>query len=343
MHGTVHHFERIPRVRLPEEAVRPVPRLSLASDKPLIGVIRNPRSHRNQGRESELAGQPNVLIETPSRRADLISALVRLAQAGVEYLAVDGGDGTVRDVLTAGKPVFGDSWPELIVLPKGKTNALAVDLGLPSDWDLVRAVDSIRAGNRKIRRPLVISDVTRKDAQVTGFVLGAGMFSTATNAGQDAHRFGVFNSVAVGITAVLGVVQSVFGGARNPWRQCARMRLRDSQGHELPHGGAGPRDVRWLLFASTIERFPAGIRPFGDLASGLRLVLVDTPRRTTVARLPMLGAGKELRGTAARDMHRIALDSLSLEIDDRFVLDGEFFPGGTYRVAQGPQLTFIVP
>ena len=62
----------------------------------------------------------------------------------IDYLVVDGGDGTVRDVLTCGAGIFGESWPTLIVLPNGKTNALAADLGLPTNWSLSDAMEAIQ-------------------------------------------------------------------------------------------------------------------------------------------------------------------------------------------------------
>src|SRR5690606_6451600 len=126
MHGTVHLFDRLPEVARPSGAsgaaappVRAVP---------LVGVIRNPRSHRNTGTPPEWTGRATLLLETPAKRSELQAILERFAERRVDYIVVDGGDGTVRDVLTAGAGVFGEAWPPLIVLPNGKTNALAVDL-----------------------------------------------------------------------------------------------------------------------------------------------------------------------------------------------------------------------
>lgn len=344
MDGTIHFFERLPGVESPTIPVRPV---NAASSRmaaaPLIGVIRNPRSHRNKGRVPELAGKANVLIETPRERRDLTGVLAHFADRGIDYLAVDGGDGTVRDVLTAGTPIFGDRWPTLIVLPKGKTNALAVDLGLPTDWNLSQAIEAAQAGKRLERRPLVVSDPAHMGAQATGFVLGAGIFDMATSAGQDAHRFGAFDSLAVGVTTSWSIIQALFGGSRNPWRQGTRMRLRDGEGRELPHCDPALHDTRWMLFASTIERFPVGIRPFGNLDHGLRLAAIDTARRSTLALLPALMAGLTPRRLDRRGVHRMAVKSFRLEIEDRFILDGEAFPGGNYLVAEGPKLRFVVP
>ena len=49
----------------------------------------------------------------------------------------------MRDVLTMGRAVFADRWPAIAVLPKGKTNALNVDIGAPADWSLEGAMKPI--------------------------------------------------------------------------------------------------------------------------------------------------------------------------------------------------------
>jgi hypothetical protein len=38
-----------------------------------------------------------------------------------------------------------------------------------------------------------------------------------------------------------------------------------------------------------------------------------------------------------------APDSYLMTLDDRFILDGEAFPAGSYRVSKGPELRFVVP
>src|SRR5690606_34652355 len=137
---------------------------------PLVGVIRNPRSHRNIGAQPEWSGRATMLVETPRKRSELDAILRRFAEAQVDFIVVDGGDGTVRDVLTCGAGAFGDSWPPLIVLPSGKTNALAIDLGLGPDWNLDQAIELARAGgNVTVRRPMVIATRDNPDARVHGF------------------------------------------------------------------------------------------------------------------------------------------------------------------------------
>ncbi|MGZ5784245.1 MAG: diacylglycerol kinase, partial [Croceibacterium sp.] len=83
---------------------------------PLVGVIRNPRSFRNKGVTPDRAAQAEVITETTFKRKELFEVLARFAGAGIDFLAIDGGDGTVRDVLTCGASVFGDDWPPLILM-----------------------------------------------------------------------------------------------------------------------------------------------------------------------------------------------------------------------------------
>lgn len=348
MHGTIHEFEQLPRVIQRRAAAgarlrRVVPRP--AEGTPLVGIIRNPRSHRNKGREPELCDRSNILTATPRTRAELREVLADFAERGIDYLAVDGGDGTVRDVLTSGAGIFAHGWPQLIVLPKGKTNALAVDLGLPNVWSLGQALDAVRTGRTVARRPLTIelpgSDFPR---QVQGFILGAGAFTRATHAAQQAHRWGAFNSFAVALTILWALLQIMFSGAGNIWRAGTRMVLRAGRGGtELPHSGRSPRDRRFVLIASTLERFPLGIQLFGPARPGLKLALVDSPLRRLFASMPLILAGWRPRWLERAGVHWVDADEVELELDDRFILDGEFFPAGRYILRQGPLLRFVVP
>jgi hypothetical protein len=341
MHGTVHLFDRLPQVTRPTAplggAVAPVRQV------PLVGVIRNLRSHRQAAALPDWSGRANLLIETPDKRSELQDVLARFAERRVDYLVVAGGDGTVRDVLTCGEGYFGETWPPLIIVPSGKTNALAVDLGLPAKWTLEEALEALAAGRVELRRPLVVAQRDNADARVQGFVFGAGAYASAIQLGQRAHDKGAFNNLAVAVTAVWAFLQTLFGNARNVWRRGTAMRLFDGEGRELPHSGFGRGEERHLVFASTLGRFPAGMRPFGNDGNGLRAAVIDSTHRGLLLRLPLIFRGVVSERMRRFGYHVVRAEGLQIDIAERFILDGEAFPGGRYQLSLGPKLRFVVP
>ena len=317
-----------------------------APRRPVIGAIFNPRSHRNSGRVSAMEGQPQVHIAQPEKRGAIAPVLADFRAKGVELLAISGGDGTVRDVLTRGYGVYGEDWPLLAVIPRGKTNALAIDLGVPAGWTLAEAADAAGAGRRVVRQPLLVRSLDDPGRPpVLAFLLGAGAFTTGTRAGQDAHRLGAFDSLAVAGTVGWGLAQAFFGTARNPWRRGTRMTITLPDGGELPHSGRGDAGRRALVLASTMRRFPAGLRPFaGAQGSGpVQLAVMDVLRRRLLLALPAVMFGHNAPWMARAGMRRLAVSGFEFAIGDAFILDGEEFPAGRYCVEAGPRLEFVIP
>ena len=107
MHGTIHLFERLPQV---DEAQIARPRSMAGAavrKQPLVGLIRNQRSHRNESRNCDDGEREGVVVACPAKRSELLAILSDFASRQVDYIAIDGGDGTVRDVLTCGAGIFG--------------------------------------------------------------------------------------------------------------------------------------------------------------------------------------------------------------------------------------------
>jgi diacylglycerol kinase (ATP) len=349
VHGSIYEFQRLPAN--PGEARRPQLRrvLPRVSAVPLVGIIRNPRAHRNLGHPAEMEDCSNIFVATPTSREDLQDCLAGFAERGIDYLAIDGGDGTVRDVLTCGAAVFGEHWPRILILPRGKTNALAVDLGLPKNWSLGAALGAARHGSLAMRRPLVVrkhrEDWRQPSASVHGFVFGAGAFTLATEAGQEAHRRGAFNSFAVGLSILWAILQTLFGRADNLWRRGTPMRIADCAfAEELPHTGRGDPERRYLAFATTFERLPLGLKPFGrSPGPGVKMAVLDSPVRWIMLLLPAIMFGWFGERLANRGVHHLASESLEVEVGGPFILDGEVFPAGHYVLEEGPEIAFVVP
>lgn len=311
---------------------------------PKVGVIYNPRSHRNRGRDLDCVASGNVVVEQPATRDDITAALQMFARDNIEYLIINGGDGTVRDVLTCGYAVFGDDWPEVAVLPKGKTNALNVDLGAPADWNLADAIGSFGDGKRIKRHTMKVQAGAGNAQPRLGFILGAGGFTLGVRAGQEAHRMGAFNSFAVGATTAWGVLQGLFGGDDNVWRRGVPIKLELGKGRTIfartPYGDAARR---FVMMSSTLEKFPVGIKLFGRERTGLKIAVIDHPRRRMMALLPFILAGWNPPWLAAAGVHFVSTDQYVLDIGDELILDGEAYPKGQYSVSKGPELSFVVP
>lgn len=340
--------------------------------RPLVGLIRNPLSHRNvTALSSEEKALPNLLVRAPRSHDMLREVLAEFSTRGVEYLAIEGGDGTMRDVLTCGDDIFGDDWPPFVILPRGKTNALAADLGLPKDWCLARSMEAAAQGRRAARRPLHLERMRAQGADergigsagiaengyianypsgpVRGFFLGAGAFKLGTDSAQSVHRWRMFGGLAVATTVLLSVLQIIFGRSRNRWRRGTPMALRlrrpeQAKAESFPHVKQEGRDRRFMLLATTLERFPLNARPFGyKLHHGLKLGIIDYPYRWLIALLPLMLFGLNNPALARNGAHRLPIDEAEMDLAESFIMDGETFPPGHYRLREGPVLNFVIP
>jgi hypothetical protein len=298
------------------------------------GVIRNPKSYRNR-RSMEWAQAPEgTLFAKPKTKEALSQALAEFAANDVDLVVVDGGDGTVRDVLTRIPAAFGGRHPRLAVVPSGKTNVLAEDLGVSPDWTVEAALQrALDPTARPVLRACV--EVIRRDGseQRRGFIFGTGAYVRATRLAQSTHRLGAFGTLAVALTLAASVLQSVAGRADRGWRAGEPIRLR------MP-GAPATRSARFLVIASTLERLPLKLKPFGAERSGLKALAIEAPPRRLIAAMPPLWKGEEPAwlepaGYVRRD------GPLELAYDGEYVLDGEAYPAGDLLVRPGPVLEFV--
>jgi len=342
MATSIYEFTQLPPVEAGGSRKPRARRQREPGEAPCVGVIYNPRSHGNQGADFDIGMSPHVHIAQPGDRSQLPLALADFAEKGIDLLVINGGDGTVRDVITSGAAIFGDDWPAIAVLPKGKTNALTVDLGVPGDWTMHDAIDAFERDARVYRRPVAISTRDHVENQVLGFVLGAGAFTFATKSGQSAHKLGAFNQLAVASATLWAILQAFLGAPDNKWRQGSRMQIALGE-NEVPLERSAHGDPEWrqLLFASTLETLPAGINAFGNFRHGLKLVVFDHLSRRGLLSILSMVRGKTPENLRERGVHQVATPQFTLKIEDQFIFDGEAFPAGEYCIGQGPELEFV--
>ena len=299
------------------------------------GLIWNRHSHRNRG--AVLAPLPeDVLDIVPEEPSHLMAGLRRFAGEGVELVVVDGGDGTVREVLTRLPEAYGGRIPKLAVLPNGKTNALALDIETPLGTTLEQILASCQAGKPTKRRQCL--EVVRAGQTVPerrGFLFGMGAFVRATKLAQKNHGKGFFDNAAVGVTMAGALARTVLGGAGDRWRRGEPAQLSISP---------TPEERRWfLVMASTLKRFPMGLRPYGEPREGLKVLSVDAPPRRLLRALPRIVRGEDDGWLEASGYHRHDVDSFDLSFEGDFVLDGELYRAGDLTVRRGPSLEFVIP
>jgi hypothetical protein len=304
-----------------------------------LGVVSNRYSDGNDGFSAIAAAAadlPDVLCETPDDLSALPRVLKDFAAAGVEVLAVDGGDGTVRDVLTALPASFGDAWPALALLPSGKTNLIARDVG-----GFGRGVEGLLRLRRRLAGGAVRAATRRTleavpaegGATVRGMFCGAGVFTYATRmAGAWTYNRGIKQNAGVAVA----MARTLWDSRRGREGEACIPMATAEEGAPLP--AASPH---FLLLATTLEKLMLGFWPFPRKGEGdLRWLAVAAPPRRLARALWAAWRGRPFAGPGYRSGRTGAL---SVSLSAPFVVDGEIFaPGETGVVLRaGPGVRFL--
>lgn len=314
-----------------------------------VGLIRNPRSLRNRGKAADFRRDAERWLgdrfAEPASQAELQAALQGFLDQEVDLLAIDGGDGTVRDVLSAAPEIFGARLPRIAILPSGNTNLIQLDVG--SIGRGRQALAFLRAQEsgppnapRVTSRPLLQAswnDGSRPPLR--GFFLGAVAYTRGIAL---AHNAATYKKVAHGAGVALGLagalISALGGPARRQWLA----------GHPLAltlDGQAAPAGDRFLFLATTLERLLLGIWPFWNAGLGpIRYLDISArPERLLSAGWCMLRGKAPAWLLASPDYRSGSAMGIDMRLDHPFVLDGETFePGaGGVRLTAGPVLDFV--
>lgn len=299
-----------------------------------IALLFNERAHLNQRTPDRIA-LSRIRREAPETQADLDTTLASFAQHNIGTIIIDGGDGTLRDVLSLAARHFTERMPRIAIIPSGKTNALAHDIGIGTRWTARDLPSTLCEWDVVQRAPLEIRYGDDSEARLRGFMFGTGAFVRATSLAQSVHRGGAFQGLGVGLALAGAIGQTLFGAETSAWRRGEAVTL-DLDGQAIH------REF-YILLASTLERLPLGLRPFGRVRSGLKLLGVDAPPRKVLLAAAAVLAGSERQWLSEAGCKRADTDSFRLCIDGGFVLDGEVFPGGELTISRGAPIEFLVP
>ncbi|MBS4076464.1 diacylglycerol kinase [Ameyamaea chiangmaiensis] len=289
-----------------------------------------------------------MFLEPPSRD-DLFAAVASLSDAGIDFIAIDGGDGTVSDVLTAIYRAYPlSALPAVAVLPSGNTNLIAGDVGfghrgLPALERLLELRDSgdFRRDVRR-RQPLVVrwSDPARPP--VLGMFHGTAGFTWAIElAHQPAILDRYSHDTAVVMTLLSALSQLIRAKSRRAWLGGSEIRI--SIGAQN-----GEVERCFVFLATTLRRLSRGVWPFWRTAGadgGMMYLNVGANPPRLARGLVALLRGQAPAWMRASDSWRSGnAQRITLQADTDFVLDGEVLspgPDGITHLSCGPAFDFV--
>ena len=190
-----------------------------------VALLSNPKSTGNQSLLPEVRAfcerHRDIFHYEVEDVGQIATALKSIALVRPKVLVINGGDGTVQAALTelyrGGH--FGETPPPVAVLPMGKTNLIAHDLGAVGDP--IEALERVLA---VVRTDMVPHIVSRELIELTGggraehappvlgmFLGGAGLADTILYCRHKIYPLGLPNWLAHLLTFVMGLISVIVG------------------------------------------------------------------------------------------------------------------------------------
>ncbi len=311
-----------------------------------IGLISNPRSNANQrqgGIGSQVSPEPSVLVAQPASHDELKLELLRFAREGVDLIAIDGGDGTIRDVLTYIDHAYPNDWPYFVLLPSGKTNVVAAHVGSfgtgVHGWrNLLTARQAGTLTKVIVETPaLEVRWPAQKERVLRGFLLGCAAFTDGVElANEKIHPKGIAKSLAVALV-IGGILKRVLTRKAEDGKETAK------KGQVIVDGTAVNGDRHLLFMASTIHRLTLGIKPFRKAGAGnlLWLDISNNVRHLAYGGM-MVVLGKYKKWMLEGGYASGAAHEIDLQFNSPFIMDGDAFdPCGQVTIVASRRIRFV--
>ena len=302
-----------------------------------VALLSNPSSSGNRTLlprvRSFCAEHQDIFHYEVEQVGQIGDALKSIARVKPKVLIINGGDGTVQATLTelyAGDH-FKGAPPPVAVLPNGKTNLIALDLGAVGD-----PIVALERVLELARTDMVGSIVSRELIALSGgsgiggesvkpvlgmFLGGAGLADFILYCRHKIYPLGLPNGFSHAIT-VVAVLASLLLGLRAAFLPPSPMPVRVSV---LRHGEMQGRYS--LLMVTTLERLllKSQLPTLGRDHGALQLILVD--RSPWVLIRAITAAIRGRLGRRRMDgVHLGRGDEIRIEGDrSRVILDGEYF------------------
>ena len=300
-------------------------------NRPRIALLSNPKSTGNIAQLSRMrsfcAEHPDLFHYEVERADQIGEALRTIARIRPRILIINGGDGTVQTALTEiyNGGHFGDERPPVAVLPSGKTNLLALDLGVQGDpiVALERLLELAKSdlSPHLVERELIALRCGAAESQpVIGMFLGgAGLADIMLYCRNRIYPLGLPNGISHALTAIAVVLRQVLG-LRASFLPPDPQPLKISMARENPISGRFA-----LLAVTTLEKLLLSGEFGGQGRGALKFVAVEQRPGSLLNAFFASLAGR-LGRKKLTGVHIQEADEISIEGDaSQVILDGETF------------------
>ncbi|MBV8908872.1 MAG: acylglycerol kinase family protein [Sphingomonas sp.] len=316
-----------------------------------IALLSNPRSTGNLAQLPKIreycADHPDVFHYEVEDASQIGEAIRSIARVRPKVLAINGGDGTVQAALTElyNGNHFGDAPPPVAVLPSGKTNLIALDLGARGDpvETLERLIELARSDDLApytVARELIALRHGEDDKPVIGMFLGgAGLADTMLYCRDKIYPLGLPNSVAHALTAIAAAAKQIL-------RLKASFLPPDSKPVSVSFSEqVEPITGRFSVLAvTTLEKLLLST-DFGAHRQGtLKLLTIEAQPETVIGAVFAKIVGKfgreEVRGVRFEEANEITIHGDNSNV----ILDGETFravSGSPINLRPAQPLSFV--
>jgi len=297
-----------------------------------VALLSNPRSTGNLSMlprmRSFCAAQSDIFHYEVESVDQIGEALRTIARVNPKILVVNGGDGTVQAALT--ELYLGDHFdgspPPVAVLPNGKTNLIALDLGAVGDpiAALQRVMEIARSDIEEhvvVRELIALSDGSDGSRPVLGMFLGgAGMADTILYCRNKIYPLGLPNGISHFLTAI-AVLATLILGIRSAFLPPAATPMKVSMMRQ------GQLQGRFsLLIVTTLHKLLLGSSTAGDASSGPLQMMVVEQRPLPLLRALLAGIFGRVGRDELKGVHFGRGDEIKIEGErSSVILDGEIF------------------
>jgi hypothetical protein len=313
-----------------------------------VGVLTNLRAGKNNKRVQRVLaflGRQPALLHEETLDFDRVPEVMReFAEAGVQVLVMNGGDGTLQHALTHLHGPNAPGWKPMIApIRGGRTNMVASDLG--AHRDPVRSLERVIAAAEADRlqellapRPVLRIALPNEGVVQMGMFFGAGVLHRAVGLAHESlpeEKVGAWGAGVVTGALIARAAVGKFSGVLTPDKVRLAFDGEDGGTHEF-----------MLAMASSIDRLFLGMRPFwGTEAAPIRTTWIAPGAKFLARTAPGILRGRPPatavaeNGYTSRNVHEFAM-----QLDAGLVIDGELIdpvPDRVVRVSAVENVPFL--